>query len=399
MVWSRLLEMETSMANKLPALIGAVCLTCSLFSAAQAIAQDAAFVPEVAGMKPAMDPGPNVFVNMQNWGGGPSVVYIYSADDLTLKGSVSGGAQSHFTLSRDGKTIYLASGFYSRLASGKGEHVLQIFDVDTNTLKKEIVLPFKMTQYTDDRSLMQLSADERFIYIQNATPATSVTVVDLKKGEVVQEVPSPGCFGIYPTLEGYGFSTICNDGSFNTFTLSADGTQFDSKKSEPIFDVDHDPIYLAYDRAEGDLLFVSYHANVYRLSDKDGVIKKLSVTPIAEGIPGNWGVSGYSTLSYNEATGVLFVTMAPGQHDGSHYHPAAEIWAYDLKNKALLYRSNADSLNGIYVTEGPKPTLYGVSIPEGMVYKYELDPSAKFAAKRVAEHKDFGFATTLVSSP
>lgn len=246
---------------------------------------------------------------------------------------------------------------------------------------------------------MQLSADERFIYIQNATPATSVTVVDLEKGEVVQEVPSPGCYGIYPSVEGYGFSTICNDGSFNTFQLSADGTQFDSKKSEKIFDVDSDPIYLAYDRAEGDLLFVSYHANVYRLSDKDGVITKVGVTPIAEGIPGDWGVSGYSTLSYNDASGVLFVTMAPGHHDGSHYHPAAEIWAYDLKNKTLLYRSNADSLNGIYVTDGATPVLFGVSLPEGKVYKYELDPAAKFAAKRVAEHKDFGFATTLVSSP
>jgi methylamine dehydrogenase heavy chain len=391
--------METSMAKKLPAVIGAVCLTCGLFGAMQAVAQDADFVPETAGAKTSMDPGPNVFVNKQDWGGGPSVVFIYSADDLTLKGSVSGGAQSHFTLSKDGKTIYMASGFYSRLASGKGEHVLQVFDVETNLLKQEIVLPFKLTQYTDDRALMQLSADERFIYIQNATPATSVTVVDLAKGEVVQEVPSPGCFGIYPSLEGYSFSAICSDGSFNTFKLSDDGTQFDSKKSDKIFDVDSDPIYLASDRADSDLLFVSYHANVYRLSDKNGVIEKVSVTPIAEGVPGNWGASGYSTIAYNDANGILFVTMAADHHDGSHYHPAQEVWAYDLKNNALLYRSNVDSLNGIHVTDGATPALFGVSIPEGKVYKYDVDPTARFAAKRVADHQAFGFATTLTSSP
>ena len=31
--------------------------------------------------------------------------------------------------------------------------------------------------------------------------------------------------------------------------------------------------------------------------------------------------------------------------------------------------------------------------------KREVDPSARFAAKKVAEHADFGFATTLTSSP
>lgn len=385
------------MATKLSALLGAACLVGGLAGSACAFGQEAEFVPETPGAVATITPGPNLFVNTQNWGGGPSAIYIYSADDLTLKGSVSGGAQSHFTVSGDGKTIYLVSGFYSRLASGAGEHVLQIFDTETNTLKKEIVLPFKVTQYTDDRALLQLSADERFLYVQNATPATSVTVVDLTKGEVVQEVPSPGCFGIYPATTGYSYSTICNDGAFTTFTLTGDGTGFESKKSEKIFDVDADPIYLASERAEGDLLFISYHANVYRLSDADGVIKKVSVTPVAEGIEGNWGTSGYSTVTYNDKNGILFVPMAPDHHDGSHYHAAKEVWAFDLKTNTLLYRSNVDDLNAVYVTDDAVPVLYGLNIGEQKVYRYDIDPTAKFAAKKVAEHTDFGFATTLTS--
>ena len=387
------------MATKLSALLGAACLVGGIAGPACALAQDTQFVPETPTAKEAMDPGPNVFVNMQNWGGGPSAIYVYSADDLKLKGSVSGGAQSHFTTSRDGKTIYLVSGFYSRLASGSGEHVLQIFDVATNRIQKEIVLPFKVTQYTDDRALLQLSADERFLYVQNATPATSVTVVDLSKGEVVQEVPSPGCYGIYPATAGYSYSTICNDGAFTTFTLTSEGTAFESKKSEKIFDVDADPLYLASERVDGDLLFISYHANVYQLSDSDGVVKKLSVTPIAEGIDGNWGTSGYSVVTYNDANGILFVPMAPDHHDGSHYHGAKEVWAYDLKNKELLYRSNVDGLNAVYVTDAAIPVLYGLSIGDRKIYRYDVDPAARFAAKKVAEHADFGFATTLTSSP
>ncbi|WP_417308723.1 amine dehydrogenase large subunit [Devosia sp.] len=387
------------MASRLSATFGLLCAVAGACVPLSALAEDEAFVPETLTTRETMEPGPNVFVSVQNWGGGPSVAYIYSADDLHLKGSVSGGSQSHFTLSADGATAYMASGYYPRYDSGDGEHVLQIFDVATNTLTKEILLPYKLAQYTDDLFLLQLSADEKFAFAQNATPATSVTVVDLEKGEVAQEVPAPGCFGIYPLQNALGFSTICNDGTFTTFTLGADGTTFESTKSDKIFDPDDDPIYLSSDRADGDLLFISYHANVYRLSDTDGVIKKLSVTPIAEGVDGNWGTSGYSVVTYNEANGVLFVPMAADHHDGSHYHGSQEVWAFDLKNDELLYRSPLADLIAISVTDGAQPELYGFSLKEGTVYKFDVDTEAKFAAKTVAEHSVDGFATTMLVSP
>ncbi len=391
------------MARHFAVQLGFVSLMCGALGASQVLAQsDTAenepFVPESPGKIETIAPGPYVYVNNQNWGGGASAVYIYDAADLTLRGSVSGGMQSHFTVSEDNATIYMVSGFYPRAIAGEGEHVLQIFDVATNTLTKEIVLPYKAARYTDDRALLQLSADEKLIYVQNATPATSVSVVNLEAGETIQEVPTPGCFGIYPALSGYSFSTICGNGTFMTFDLGDDGTTFESVRSEKIFDVDEDPIYLASDRVEGDLMFVSYNANLYRLSDADGVIKKLSVTPIADDIEGNWGTSGYSVLSYNDAHGVLFVSMAPDHHDGSHYHDAQEVWAYDVAADKLLYRSPVDGLAGIYVTDDDAPSLYGISIGESKVFRYALDPEAKFAAKKVAEHDDFGFATTLAGS-
>lgn len=384
------------MANRFSALAG-LALGAQLMSVGAVLAQDDTFVPETVTMKETVAPGPKVFVNVQNWGGGPSVVRFYSADDLSVVGTVDAGAQSHFAISQDGKTVYMASGFYNRLSSGKGEHVLQVFDVETATLTKEIVLPFKLSQYTDDASLMQLSADEKYLYLQNATPATSVTVVDLEKGEVVQEVPSPGCFGIYPSLEGHAYSTICGDGTFNTMTLSADGTSFESKKSATIFDPEEDPIYLSFDRAGSDLLFISFKGVVHRLSDSDSVVTEISTTPIAEGVEGDWGTSGYTVVSYNEPNGILFVPMASGRHDGSHYHDAEEIWAYDLANQKLLYRSPVEGISSVITTDDAVPTLFGLDIGGGKVVKFEVDPEAKFAAKKVAEHATKGFTTTLAA--
>lgn len=387
------------MANKLTVLTCSALLAGQLAAPASAWAQDDAFVPETLSAKERLDPGPKVFVNVQDWGGGPSFVRIYSADDLSIMGTADAGAQSHFAISGDGKTVYIISGYYSRLSSGTGEHVLRIFDTDTATLTKEIQLPVKVSQYTDDAALMQLSADEKYVYVQNATPATSVTVVDLEKGEVVQEVPSPGCFGIYPTLEGHAYSTICGDGTFTTMTLSADGTSFESKKSAPIFDPEEDPIYLSFDRAGSDLLFISYKGVVHRLADAGGVITEVSTTPIAEGVEGEWGTSGYTVVGYNEANGILFVPMAPDRHDGSHYHDAKEIWAYDLANQKLLYRTPVEGITSVITTDDAVPTLYALDIGGGKVVKFEVDPEAKFAAKRVAEHATKGFTTTLAARP
>ncbi len=380
-------------------------LTCSALLAAQmaaphaAWAEDEAFVPEKISAKEHVDPGPKVFVNVQNWSGGPSVVRMYSADDLSVVGTADAGAQSHFAISGDGKTIYIVSGYYSRLSSGTGEHVLRIFDTDTATLTKEIQLPLKVTQYTDDAALMQLSADEKYLYVQNATPATSVTVVDLEKGEVAQEVPSPGCFGIYPTLKGHAYSTICGDGTFTTMTLTEDGKSFSSKKSEPVFDPEDDPIYLSFDRAGTDLLFISYKGVVHRLADAGGVITQVSTTTITDGVDGNWGTSGYTVVSYNEPNGILFVPMAPDRHDGSHYHDASEIWAYDLKNDKLLYRTPVEGITSVITTDDKVPTLYALDIGGGKVVKFDVDPEAKFAAKKVAEHDTKGFTTTLAARP
>lgn len=146
-----------------------------------------------------------------------------------------------------------------------------------------------------------------------------------------------------------------------------------------------------------DLLFISYKGVVHRLSDAGGIIKAVSATPIAESVEGDWGTSGYTVVSYNEPNGILFVPMASGRHDGSHYHDAEEIWAYDLENKKLLYRTPVEGITSVITTDEEVPTLFGLDIGGGKVVKFEVDPEAKFAAKPVAENATKGFTTTLAA--
>src|SRR5690606_35236396 len=126
-------------------------------------------------------------------------------------------------VSPDGTKAYGQSTYMARYTHGDIEQVLEVYDVETLSIEKEIPLPAKAAMVAAYEPYLEMSADGALVYVLNATPATSVTIVDIEAGEVVQEIPTPGCFGIYPALEGYKFSTVCGDGSIATFDLGEDG--------------------------------------------------------------------------------------------------------------------------------------------------------------------------------
>ena len=370
-----------------------VCLACALAAAAPTLAQEAEFKPESVGVKAAIDPGPNVFVNKQEWGGAGSI-NVYSAADLTYKGNMSAGSMGQVLISPDGKTAYSQSSYLKRIMYGDHEQVLQLFDVATLTPTKEIILPNKAAMVAAYTPLLTQSADGKFVYVQNATPATSVTVVDVAAGEVVQELPTPGCWGIYPSLAGYSFSAICGDGTFASFALGEDGKGIAKTSSEKIFDADADALFVSAERIEGKLAFMSFKGNLYVLDDATGTITLSDKIAVTEGQEG-WAPGGYNLFDYNDPNGVIFLTMHDEAKEGTHKNASKEIWAYDVKNKKLLYRSPVEHVISLTVSDDPVPVVYGLNEDDGKVIRLASDPEAKFVLKQTAEHEDTGFATVV----
>jgi methylamine dehydrogenase heavy chain len=362
------------------------------------LAQEAEFVPETLGVKAAIDPGSNVFVNKQEWGGASSIG-VYSADDLAFKGLMTAGGMGQILISPDGKTAYGQSTYMKRIMYGDVEQVLQVYNVATLTPVKEIILPPKAAMVAAYTPLLEQSADGKFVYVQNATPATSVTVVDIAAGTVTQEVPTPGCWGIYPSLEGYKFSSICGDGTFASFTISQDGTTSEKVTSEKIFDVDEDPIFVPAERIGADLVFASYHGNIYKLADAEGAITLTEKVSVTEGIEGGWAPGGYGLITYNEANGILFIGMHPEAYDGSHKNAAEEIWAYDVANARLLYRTSVHGISSITVSDAAAPVLYALNEEDSTLLRFESDPEAKFVLKETNKAEDTGFATVVQVRP
>lgn len=362
---------------------GVVAVIIAALASSAAQAEDP-IAPEQISVEQTIKPGPNVFVSASEWAGA-GAVNIFSAADLTYKGNYPTGMQAQFTVSPGAETGFVASAFPKRIMYGPVEAVIQTFDVSTLKLKQEVIVLPKFAQIGPAQGNIQVSADGARAFIQNATPATSVTIVNLKTGKVTAEAPIPGCWQINLAPAGDKFSSLCGDGTMLTVKLGADGKVASQTRSRPFFDVEKDPLFTHSQRVDGDLMFVSYSGVFYRVSDKGDAAELVDTFAFAKGVPGDWAPGGYAIMGYNAPNRVMFVLMHSGAKDGSHKNVSEELWAVDLKTKAVQYRSVAKGLTQIAVSQDPVPLIFGVNSHLGGLYRFEADPTARFAAKLTHE--------------
>lgn len=352
--------------------------------ATTALAADEPVAPEELKVETSIKPGPNVFVVSSGWAGA-GTINVFSAVDLSYKGNFPAGMNGQFALGGAGSVGYSTSTYPKRIMRGPVEAVLERFDVSTLKSTLDTVIPPKFAPTSAAFGMLQVSADGARAFVQNATPATSVSIVDLKTGKLIVEVPTPGCWTINLSPDGKRFSSLCGDGRILTVKIGADGKSAGQAYSEKIFDGDKDPLFTQAQRVQGDLVFVSYGGTFYRVSDAGDAAKLVSTYAFTEGVAGAWAPGGYEIMGYSAPYDVMFVSMHSGAKNGSHKNGSEEIWAVDLGKKAVLYRSVAKGLTHIAVSQGPIPLVFGANSHGKGFYRFEVDPTAKFAAKLTHE--------------
>jgi methylamine dehydrogenase heavy chain len=255
--------------------------------------------------------------------------------------------------------LYVADTVWSRGSRGTRTDFITIYDTQTLNPIGEIVLPgAKRALITAMEGLIAFTDDQRMALVFNFTPASSVTVVDLMKRQVLGEVEIPGCSLVYPS-GARGFSTLCSSGTLLTVRLDANGAVAGRSESKAFNPLDTDPLFTASTLVGGVRYFPSLHGRVQPIDMRGDEVKILPDWHLlsAADEAGLWRPSGWQILASDEQK-LLYVLMQPNAHEGTHKDPATEIWVYNTASKARIKRLRlVRPGSSISLTHGAEPLL------------------------------------------
>jgi len=324
-------------------------------------------------------------------------MHIVDGETLKYIGMLGTGFTGLATLSPDRSEIYVATTYLAKLNRGTRTDQIDVYDSHTLTLKAEIGIPPKHAQALPYKGTIAVTPDGRFIIVQNATPASSLAVVERKAAKFVTEIPTPGCWGILPAQSvAHRFTTICGDGTLLTITLGADGLPSDQQRSERLFDPDQDPVYSQTENTGDTYHFLSFHGQILT-ANLGGAVAKidapwslLTETDKAE----NWRPGGYQPFALNQAAGRLYVAMHPNGTEGSHKNPAKELWAFDMQTRQRVERVEGNNAVALAVSRGDQPMLFAIDPLSAGLINYTTSPTLT-VGKRV---DGFGEAPILIET-
>lgn len=333
----------------------AVCATAHAAAADFPTPLAAETIPKVETL-PAQYPATWAFVNYPN---DRIELRNVGSDSRDVKGQVQAHDSGTLLVPDKRPEFYVADTVWSRGSRGVRTDFITVYDTQTLNPTAEIVLPgAKRALITAMDGMMAFTDEQRMALIFNFTPASSVTVVDLLKREVLGNVDIPGCSLIYPS-GARGFSTLCSSGTLLTVRLDANGAVSARTESKPFNPLDTDPLFTGSTLVGGVRYFPSLHGRVQPIDMRGDDVKILPDWPLvpAADEAGHWRPSGWQTVAGDDQK-LLYVLMQPDAHEGTHKDPATEVWVYNVAAKTRLKRLRlVRPGSSIALTHGAEPLM------------------------------------------
>lgn len=324
-------------------------------------------------------------------------IHVIDGDTFDYLGLIGTGMFGITALSQDSSEMYVATTYYTKRNRGKRFDLFEAYSTKDLRLTTEIEIPPKHAQALPYKGTLISSHDDRFVFIQNSTPASSFSIVDRKAEKFVTEIPTPGCWIALPAAtNNKRFSTLCGDGTILTITLNDNGELAGQERSEKLFDAENDPLFVQAENIGDTYYFVSYNGNILEV-DLGGAVAKAGATwSLLDDADkaANWKPGGYQLMALNAEAKRLYVGMHPGAKDGSHKWPAQEIWAFDLNTRKRIDRAPGGNAIAMTLTKEAEPLLYLYDGLTTHFHQYATMP----AMKPMAESPPFGDFAGLVES-
>jgi methylamine dehydrogenase heavy chain len=257
-----------------------------------------------------------------------------------------------------GRELYAMQSHFTRSTRGERTDIVAIYDPKTLLPTGEIEIPPRRMTALTLKGLSSLTADNRFLIIQNFTPAQSASVVDLLNHRFVTEVNTPGCTGVY-ARSAEGFASLCGNGSLFWVDLGPSGEVLEKGYLEPFFDPHTDPVSTDAVRLDNHWLFASHEGYIYPVNMMDKVpspAPRWNFLTDQERKDG-WRFGGFNHMAIHAPSRRLFMLMQDGGED-SYEEPASEIWVFDIDTRARLSRFElAHMTMGIEVSNEAEPHI------------------------------------------
>jgi len=260
---------------------------------------------------------------------------VFDARAGKLLGMLATGYAGNFFVNAKADEIYNATTYLSRLGRGERTDVLEVWDAQTLAFKYEVVLPPKRAQTLNYRGMVNATANGRFVLVQNATPATSVTVVDMAERKVAGEIGTPGCWGTLPAAgHPSRFAMLCGDGKLATVTLDEKGQVADRQVSDKVFDTDTDAWFHTAEQIGDKYYYLSFRGVLHEV-DVSGATAALKSSRDLVAAPQKrlgWRPGGYQAFAVHPSGRWAVVAMHDKGREGSHKTPAKQLWMFDLQS-------------------------------------------------------------------
>jgi methylamine dehydrogenase heavy chain len=323
---------------------------------------------------PAVGPG-WIFVLDGNFPSGSiAKLDIIDGDHLKMLGQISGGLLSNFVIAPDHHEMYTIDTYYSRGWRGTRTDVISIFDAKTLNFQAEIELPPNRLLIVPKQNTASITSDGAFMLVANMTPASSVSVADLKARKFVGEIETPGC--VQAMASGARqFNSMCADGSILTVKIDDSGKELSRTNGKPFFDPAKDPVFDQPAIAAGKMFFASYHGNAHVVdvagdtATQSADYALVSPADAAE----KWRPGGWQTIAADRAGNKIAVLMHQGG-EWTHKQFGTEVWVYDTASKSRLARIKLKTpAYSILIGGSDSKTLFATALDKARLESYSLD--------------------------
>lgn len=294
-------------------------------------------------------------------------VTVIDPDNKRMLGMLSTGGMAPMVPSRDQKLLYTADTYWSRYVRGTRTDMLTAWDSSTLSPLWEVEIPPKRANSITERYALTTSSDDRFVYIYNFTPSTSVTVVDVQARKAVNEIAISGCILNYP-VGARRFASLCGDGSLQVLTLDDNGKEV-SRHQTPMFDPNQVKM-VERAVAKGDTYYFTTTEGVVHPIDLSGDKPKFLPTwslVSEDEKKAGWAPGGWQMMALAPQLDRLYVLMHPDHQPLMWEDPSTIVWVYDLKTRKKIGTLEAPGLMwSLHATSDANPLLLGTTVTGDM---------------------------------